>query len=164
MLPLFSSGQHAVVLKGGEKLQGVVLAIENDTLMMAINRKMNKIPLKKVSSIFFDEYVPYDGSFDPETEEKTIRSGEYLIRYIVKGREMIQPPKLSNATEHVGVVVVDIEIDKYGNVLRVKAGGVGSTTSNEYLYTKAEFACKGARFNEYPKGPITTKGQIIITY
>ena len=77
---------------------------------------------------------------------------------------MIVAPKLSNATENRGIVVVDVDIDKYGNVTKVKAGGIGSTTTNEYLYTKAEFACKGARFNENPKGPINTKGQIIITY
>jgi len=140
------------------------MAIQNDTLQIAINRRMNRIPLIKVSSIFLDEYVPYDGSFDPNVQERSIRSREYLIRYLVKDREMIVAPKLSNATENRGIVVVDVDIDKYGNVTKVKAGGIGSTTTNEYLYTKAEFACKGARFNENPKGPINTKGQIIITY
>jgi len=164
LLSVQMQAQHSVVLKGGEKLSGVVFSLENDTIIMAINRKMNKIPLIRVSSIFFDEYVPYDGSFDPSIQEQTIRSGNYLIRYLVKGREMIKAPKLSNATENRGIVVVDIELDKYGNVTKVKAGGIGSTTTNEYLYTKAEFACKGARFNEKPKGPISTKGQIIITY
>jgi len=161
---LLTNAQHSVVLKNGEKISGVVMAIQNDTLQIAINRRMNRIPLIKVSSIFLDEYVPYDGSFDPNVQERSIRSREYLIRYLVKDREMIVAPKLSNATENRGIVVVDVDIDKYGNVTKVKAGGIGSTTTNEYLYTKAEFACKGARFNENPKGPINTKGQIIITY
>ncbi len=157
-------GQHTVVLKSGEKLKGVVLEISNDNLQMSINRKMNVLHMSKVSSIFFDEFVPYDGSFDATAEEKTIRAGEYLVRYVIKERDMVIPPKLSNATENKGIVVVDIEVDRYGNVTKTTAGGIGSTTTNEYLYTKAEFACRGARFNEYLKGPILTKGQIIVTY
>jgi len=156
--------QHTVVLKSGEKLKGVVMEISEDQLQFASNRQINKIHLKEVSSIFFDEYVPYDGSFDPSIEEKSIRAGEFLVRYLIKDREMIRAPKISNATENRGIVVVDIEVDRYGNVTKSVAGGVGSTTTNEYLYTKAEFACRGAHFNEHLKGPITTKGQIILTY
>jgi hypothetical protein len=159
-----AKAQHTVILKSGEKLKGVVLEISGDEMQMAINRQMSKIHMREVSSIFFNEYVPYDGSFDPGEEEKTVRAGDYLVRYIVKDREIIKPPKISNATENRGVVVVDIAVDRYGNVTSSKAGGVGSTTTNEYLYTKAEFACRGIRFNEYLKGPISTKGQIILTY
>ncbi|HHZ64496.1 MAG TPA: hypothetical protein EYN51_03195 [Flavobacteriales bacterium] len=65
-------GQHSVILKSGEKLQGVVLALQNDTLQMAIDREMTLIEMKEVTSIFFDEYVPYDGSLLLDDEEKTI--------------------------------------------------------------------------------------------
>ena len=87
-----------------------------------------------------------------------------MIQYQMKDRTMTKAPPISNATENKGRVVVDVTIDKYGIVHRAKAGATGSTTSNNYLYIKAEFASKGARFNEHKTGPVESKGTIIIDY
>lgn len=156
--------QHSIILKSGEKIEGIVMSLNDDILDVAVNRELQKIHLKQISSIFFNEYIPYDGSFDPSDKVKLIKSGNYTIKYIMKDREMIVPPKISIATEDRGIVAVDVVINRRGIVTSAKPGGVGSTTSSEYLYTKAKFAAQGARFDEAPKGPIETKGQIIITY
>ena len=156
--------QHSLVLKSGDKLEGVVMGLENDVLTIVVDRKPREIPLIEVSSIFFNEYVPYDGSFNPAEEEKSIKSRDYVIKYQMKDRVMETAPVISNGTEHKGRVVVDVTIDRYGVVKSVKAGAPGSTTSNEYLYVKAEFAAKSSRFNEHKLGPTETKGTIIIDY
>ncbi|MEM9023853.1 MAG: hypothetical protein AAGB22_08920, partial [Bacteroidota bacterium] len=99
------------------------------------------------------------------TEEvKTIRSGKYVVQYRMKDRNIIRAPKISVATQDKGIVVVDVVVNRHGNVIRATPGGVGSTTSSEYLYTKAKFAALGALFNEHPTGPLETKGTITITY
>lgn len=157
-------GQHSVVLKTGERLEGVVLELQNDELLMSVNRQPRKIQVKDVSSIFFNEHIPYDGSLKQGTPVKTIQSGDYTIEYNMKDREMVTPPKISNATEKKGTVVVEVIINRSGTVLESKAGVVGSTTSDEYLLTKAEYACRGARFNEHMTGPIETTGTITIHY
>ncbi|GAB4382148.1 MAG: hypothetical protein Kow0075_13950 [Salibacteraceae bacterium] len=171
LLFVFSAGsllkaQHTVVLKSGEKIQGVVMELHEDNLTVYVNRQPKTIALRDVSSIFFDEYVPYDGKLLDDTPTKTIRSadGGYLIEYRMKDREMTTPPRISNATEKHGTVVVEVVINRSGTVLRAKAGVTGSTTSDEYLLTKAEYACKGARFNEHMTGPIETTGTITIHY
>lgn len=156
--------QHTVILQTGEKLKGVVMEIKHDTLMVVIKRQMTEIPLVEVSSIFFNEHVAYDGSFDPNEKEKSIKSGDYLIKYVMKDRKITTPPVISNATETKGTVVVNVTIDRYGIVHTSKAGAPGSTTSSEYLYIKAEYAAKSTRFNEHLNGPHNTKGTIIITY
>ena len=156
--------QHSVVLKNGDKVKGVVMELKEDVLYVAVNREMRKIPLIEVSSIFFNEYVPYDGSFTDSTPEKTIKSGKYLIKYQLKDREMVQAPKVSIGTEDKGTVVVKIKVGRTGTVFFAEPGQPGSTTSSEYLYTKAKFAAMGARFNPHPKGPIETEGTITITY
>ncbi|MBL4625340.1 MAG: hypothetical protein JKY42_09410 [Flavobacteriales bacterium] len=161
---LFLSAQHTVVLKSGEKMEGVVMSINNDVLSFYCNQMMQEIQLVDVVSIFFNEHIAYDGSFDPTEAVKKIESGKYVIQYQMKDRKMTKAPIISNATENKGRVVVDVTIDKYGIVHRAKAGATGSTTSNNYLYIKAEFAAKGARFNEHKTGPIETKGTIIIDY
>lgn len=158
--------QHSVVLKTGDKIEGVVMELINDELTIYVNREPKKIALKDISSIFFDEYVPYDGSIKDETPIRKMKSadGGYMVEYQIKDREMIQPPRLSNATEKQGTVVVEVTVNRSGTVLKVESGVTGSTTSDEYLLTKAEYACKGIKFNEYMKAPLETKGLIIIHY
>jgi hypothetical protein len=157
--------QHSVVLKNGKKVNGVVLGIENDVLSVAINRKMVKYPMIQVSSLFFNEYVSYDGKLvEDETNVKTIKSGEYTLKYNIKGRKMLTPPKVSNGTRETGVVVVNIVVNQNGNVISAKSGGDGSTTSSEYLYTKAKFAAQGAKFDPDRKGPVRVEGYIEFKY
>lgn len=163
---LAAQAQHSVVLKTGEKIQGVVMELQEDQLTVYVNRQPKIIALKDVSSIFFDEYVPYDGKLQDNTPTQSMKSadGNYTVEYKVKDRKMIQAPRLSNATQKKGVVVVEVEINRAGTVLKSKAGVTGSTTSDEYLLTKAEFACMGIKFNEHPTGPLETIATITIRY
>ena len=142
----------------------MVMAIKDDTLHMAIMRKMKFIELKHLSSIFFDEHVPYDGRLLLDEEIKTMRSGDYLIEYQMKDRVMVHPPKISIGTEDHGKVVVEVTINRSGLVMASIPGITGSTTSNEYLLTKAKFAAQGARFEKSTNAPVEQKGTIIITY
>lgn len=156
--------QHTVVLKSGEKINGVVLELSNDTLMMYADRQEKRIYMAAISSMFFDEFVPYDGAMPSGEPTKRMKSGDYTIEYIMKDRDMITAPVISNATENRGVVVVDIMINRNGNVMKAKSGTTGSTTSNEYLLTKAEFAARGAKFEVSKTGPVEQEGSITITY
>jgi hypothetical protein len=158
--------QHSLVLKTGDKVQGVVMSLNDDVLVVYVNRQPKEIMLRDVSSIFFDEYVPYDGKLLDNTPTQKMKSadGNYIVEYAIKDREMTQAPRLSNATEKTGTVVVEVVVNRAGTVLKAKSGVTGSTTSDEYLLTKAEFACKGAQFNEHPKGPLETTGTITIHY
>jgi hypothetical protein len=159
-----SFAQHFVILKNGKKIECVVMSLQNDTLEIYVDMQMQKIPLIEVSSIFFDQKVEYDGKLLTNTPEQTIQSGKYTIRYKIKGRKMIKAPVITNATEKHGRVVVKIEVDKYGHVLKAEPGYVGTTTTDKYLNVKAMKAAKDAVFDTYMKGPITTEGLIIIEY
>jgi hypothetical protein len=158
--------QHSIVLKTGEKIQGVVMELQDDVITIYVDRQPKKVQLRDVSSIFFDEYVPYDGSLTTDAPMKKIKSldGDYTVEYQIKDREMTLAPKLSNATQKKGTAVVEVTVNRSGTVLRVKSGVTGSTTSDEYLLTKAEYACKGIQFNEDMKGPLETTGVVTIHY
>lgn len=142
------------------------MELMNDELVVYVNREPKRIALRDVSSIFFDEYVPYDGSLKEDTPKKQMKSadGNYTVQYQIKDRNMIQAPKLSNATQKRGLVVVEVLVNRSGTVMKVKSGVTGSTTSDEYLLTKAEYACKGIKFDEHMTGPLETKGLIFIQY
>ncbi|MFH1322052.1 MAG: hypothetical protein ABII90_15545 [Bacteroidota bacterium] len=159
-----SIAQHNVILRSGEKLTGVVIEIKDDVLSLAVNMEIKKIDMKNVSSIFFNEYVAYDGSLQLDEEIKTIQSGDYLIKYQMKDRTIVKPPIISIGTLDKGTVAVEVTINRSGLVMRAVPGISGSTTSNNYLLTKAKVAAQSAMFDKNSLAPIEQKGTIIITY
>lgn len=159
-----TSAQHFVVLKNGTKLECVVISLNDDTLEVYVELKMQKIHLSDVSNIFFDQYIEYDGTMAEEDPYKTIQSGTFTIRYQMKDRTVAKAPPMSNATEKQGRVVVKIKIDRYGIVKDVKTGHVGSNTSDKYLLVKAMKAAQATRFSQHLKGPISQEGLMVFEY
>lgn len=164
IISLTITAQHTLVLSNGDKLNGVVLSLNEDQWLMVIDGKEQKIHMKEVSSVFFKEYVPYDGSLIPDGQEKTIQVDGFTVKYKIKDRILEREPKVSIGTEDKGIVVVDITVDRYGNIKTAEPGAPGSTTANNYLYTKAMTAAKSAKFDENLKGPLITEGTITIVY
>lgn len=159
-----SVAQHTMVLQSGDKIEGVVIALENDVWSIYQDGKERKVDMKSVSSVFFKEYVPYDGRLTDDAKEKTIQADGFTVKYKVKDRSLVDKPKVSLGTEDKGVVVVKVTVDRYGNIRSAEPGKPGSTTSSAYLYAKAATAAKSAKFNENLKGPLITEGTITIIY
>jgi len=159
-----AKAQHTVVLNSGEKINGVVMSLNNDVWELFVDGQKQQIQMKNVSSIFFKEYVPYDGVFVPDSKEEIIEADGFTVRYQMKDRKIVRKPRVSIGTEDKGEVVVKVIIDRYGNVRSAEPGASGSTTSNSYLYTKAQAAAKSAKFDENLKGPLNTEGTITIVY
>lgn len=156
--------QHSIVLKSGEKIKGIILKINNDTLYYAVAQKAASMHMAKVSSLFFDEYVPYDGKLLQNNPEQVVKSGDYTISYNLKDRKMTTIPTISKGNEEKGKVVVNIVVNRNGNVIQAEPGVSGSTTSSEYLLTKAKFAAQSAKFEPTKTGPVEVKGTITINY
>lgn len=156
--------QHTIVLKSGEKIDGIVMSLNHDVWEVVVNNNIQKIQMKDVTSIFFKEHVPYDGAFVADGEEKVLKVDGFTVKYQIKGREMIRLPKVSIGSEDKGTVVVKISVDRYGNIEKAEPGAPGSTTSNAYLYAKAKAAAQSAQFDKDLKGPLSTEGIITIIY
>jgi len=65
----------------------------------------------------------------------------------LKGRAVVKPPKLPSDTKEEGKVVVDIVVDKEGNVIEANPNGRGTTTSSVALKAKAKQAALATKFN-----------------
>ena len=156
--------QHSIVLKSGEKLEGIVLSLQNDMWNIFIDGEERSIHMKEISSLFFSEYIAYDGILLPNGQEEVMQVNGFTVKYQIKDRKMIQKPKVSIGTEDKGTVVVKVVVDRYGNILSAEPGQAGSTTSNKYLYTKAKIAAQSVKFDENLKGPLKTEGLITIIY
>jgi protein TonB len=80
------------------------------------------------------------------------------------GRSMVKPPKIQDHSQEEGKVIVDIIVDKNGNVLRANPGARGSTTTSSVLYKIAKEAALSTKFNTNPQAPEQQKGQIVFTF
>ncbi len=69
-------------------------------------------------------------------------------------------PKPEYNIQEEGIVVVEITVDKNGNVTSAEPILKGTTTQNSYLWREARQAAMKARFNRDPDAPAYQKGTI----
>ena len=82
------------------------------------------------------------------------------MNYSLSGRNPESLPKPEYNYQVEGKVVVEITVDKYGNVTKAVAGVKGSTTLNENLLKAAKKAALNAKFDRDPTAPAYQKGTI----
>ena len=80
--------------------------------------------------------------------------------YSLSGRNPESLPKPAYNYQVEGKVVVEITVDKYGNVTKAVSGVKGSTTLNENLLRAAKKAALNAKFDRDPDAPARQKGTI----
>ncbi len=101
----------------------------------------------------------------------SLESGSYVggsggsgFSFNLGGRRMVAKPRIKDVSQEEGKVVVDIIVDKYGNVVRATPGARGSTTTSSILYKIAKDAALSTKFNTDNDAPEQQKGQIVFTF
>lgn len=80
--------------------------------------------------------------------------------YSLEGRTAEKLPRPEYPNEENGTVVVNITVDKNGNVIRAEATPSGSTFQNKELWRAAERAAYKAKFNKAPEAAAEQHGSI----
>ena len=156
--------QHTVIMKDGSQKKGEVKSINGPVLNLFHNGRPLEMLVADVRTIHFydEEKVAATSSTNLR---KTFKEGFNEYEYEMEGRRMISFPKIGLGTKDEGVVVVDVTIDKYGNVLRADPGAPGTrTTDDKYLFVKAQAACQQAKFDNDPTAPLSTTGKVYVTF
>lgn len=106
------------------------------------------------------------GSMDGALDSKNYTGGGSGngTSFNLSGRSMLSSPKIKDTSQDEGKVVVDIIVDKYGNVIRANPGARGSTTTSPILYKKAKEAALTTKFNTSPNAPEEQKGQMTFIF
>ena len=86
------------------------------------------------------------------------------VSFSLAGRQMLRTPSISDRSQETGKVVVDITVNKDGNVVAANAGGRGSTTTSAYLYKLAQEAAMKAKFSPSPNAADIQKGTITFVF
>jgi TonB family protein len=91
-------------------------------------------------------------------------SGKGGVSFSLAGRRMVRTPQINDRSQETGKVVVDITVDKNGNVVSAIPGGRGSTTTSAYLNKLAREAAMKAKFNLSPEGADIQRGTISFVF
>ncbi|MFM9052386.1 MAG: energy transducer TonB [Bacteroidota bacterium] len=87
------------------------------------------------------------------------------VSFSLSGRKWNRPPPLPrDNTQETGKVVVDITVDKTGQVVSATPGGRGSTTTSAYLFRLAKEAALKAKFDENPDAADIQRGTITFIF
>ena len=153
------NAQHVIVLKSGEKMNGEVKSLNDGVIKFNFKGNEMSFKLSEVSSLNFDNAAA-SGTKPAEAAGSSTKG----VSYVMAGRKMTKEPKIDNLTMEKGIVVVEITINKYGNVIKAVPGIEGSTTTSNYLFTKAKQAAQSVMFDTGPTMPLEQKGTITITF
>ena len=163
ILPLTGIAQHKLVLKSGETMNGEVVSIKDGSLSFSFKGNNMNFKTSEISSIVFSDSKPIqsDATYNTKT---TTAGGTKGVRYVMNGRKMVKQPVVNNLTNEKGIVVVEVTINKYGNVIKAEPGAEGTTTTSQYLLTKAKQAAESVAFDTFQVAPLEQKGTISIVF
>ena len=80
------------------------------------------------------------------------------------GRTMRVKPRLEESSQETGKVVIEVVVDKDGNVTSANGPFRGSTTSAPVLVSKAKQAAREAKFSKSPTGVEEQRGTITFVF
>ena len=87
-------------------------------------------------------------------------TGTEGISYDLAGRQARSLPKPAYDIQKEGIVVVEVTVNRNGNVTQAVPGVKGSTTLEEYFLRVAREAAMRAKFDRKPDAPVIQKGTI----
>ena len=99
----------------------------------------------------------------PGQEGRTATGGDG-ISFSLGNRSYSSLPSPEYSLQKSGTVVVEITVDRNGNVTQVRGGVRGSTTYDTELIRTAEAAARRAKFNVSPTAPAYQTGTITYVF
>lgn len=91
-------------------------------------------------------------------------TGNGTISYRLGDRKFQSLPVPKYDYQGEGIVVVEISVDRNGNVTEARAGARGSTTQDEYFLREARNAAMKAKFDSSSDAPLLQKGFIYYNF
>ena len=78
-------------------------------------------------------------------------------------RNFVSRPSMDNDTRRTGKIVVDIRVDKDGNVVYARAGARGTTISDQSLLDRCEEAVKRSKLNQLESADLQ-QGTVVFVF
>lgn len=91
-------------------------------------------------------------------------SGAGNVSLSLVNRRFINTPKIDDQGQSAGKIVVEIRVDKTGEVVFARAGAKGTTLSDLNLWHKCESAVLGAKLNQLDSAPEVQLGTVVFNF
>jgi len=102
---------------------------------------------------------------DPNSKNYTgTGKGDSGISFDLAGRSLTRKPTISDDSQEFGKVVIEVIVDKDGNVLTVNGPARGSTSQALVLVNKAKQAAREAKFSRSASGVEEQRGTITFVF
>ncbi len=79
-------------------------------------------------------------------------------------RSFVEKPSVTDDNRRTGKVVVDIRVDKNGDVVYVRAGAAGTTITDFGLLQKCEDAVRNSKLNASENAPENQSGKVVFVF
>ena len=86
------------------------------------------------------------------------------VKYSLTGRRVAKKPNISANSKDVGIVVVNITVDRAGNVIKAEPGARGTTTLNADKLREAKNAALSTKFSPKADGPEEQYGTMTVNF
>lgn len=86
------------------------------------------------------------------------------VQFKLSGRRVAKKPNISATSKDVGIVVVNITVDRAGNVIKAEAGARGTTTLNADKLREAKNAALSTKFSPKADGPEEQYGTMTVNF
>jgi hypothetical protein len=86
------------------------------------------------------------------------------VKYSLTGRRVAKKPNISANSKDVGIVVVNITVDRAGNVIKAEPGARGTTTLNADKLREAKNAALSTKFSPKADGPEEQYGTMTVSF
>lgn len=86
------------------------------------------------------------------------------VQFSLTGRRVAKKPNISANSKDVGIVVVNITVDRAGNVIKAEAGARGTTTLNSDKLKEAKNAALSTKFSPKADGPEEQYGTMTVNF
>lgn len=91
-------------------------------------------------------------------------NGNGGIALNLEGRRFMIKPSINDNGQLAGKIVVQISVNKDGDITDVRAGVKGTTITNSELWAKCEKAARAARLNPLSTAPDIQVGTVVFTF
>ncbi len=79
-------------------------------------------------------------------------------------RQYVNRPRIDDQGQSSGKIVVEIRVDRTGEVVFARAGARGTTLTDTNLWRKCELAVRGAKFTSSSSAPEVQVGSIVFSF
>jgi hypothetical protein len=86
------------------------------------------------------------------------------VKYSLTGRRVAKKPSISATSKDVGIVVVNITVNRAGNVIKAEPGARGTTTLNADKLREAKNAALSTKFSPKADGPEEQYGTMTVSF